>query len=166
MYCINTCLSALWVLLHGCCASVFLFGLESHMFNHMPEYSIHIGIVYLYSNSNNPVTYYHCKIFALAGIWTRDLPGTKQWSYLQYPGLDWFTHLNSFWSIAPNFFSIINERVSLSHFGNQILLVCYLTLIFRIGHQDLEMALRSSEDSALGSEFCKSSLAWFEHTIK
>ena len=26
---------------------------------------------------NNPVNYFHWKIIALAGIWTRDLPGTK-----------------------------------------------------------------------------------------
>ena len=47
---------------------------------------IHIGIICSYSNSNKSVTYFHWKILALAGIWTRDLPGTKpicyQFSYL------------------------------------------------------------------------------------
>ena len=33
MYCIISCLSKLWVLLHGCCTSVFLSGPESHMFH-------------------------------------------------------------------------------------------------------------------------------------
>ena len=40
----------------------------------MPELWIHIGIIYSYSNSNNPVIYFHWKILALAGIWIRDLP--------------------------------------------------------------------------------------------
>ena len=57
--------------------------------NHMPERRIHIGIISLYSNSNNPVTYFHWKILALAGIWTQDLPATKRICYqLSYPGLD------------------------------------------------------------------------------
>ena len=45
-------------------------------------------LIYSYSNLNNPVTF-HRKILALAGIWTRDLPGTKLICYqLSYPGLD------------------------------------------------------------------------------
>ena len=44
---------------------------------------------YSYSNLNNPVTYFHWKILALARIWTRDLPGAKPICYqLSYPGLD------------------------------------------------------------------------------
>ena len=50
----------------------------------MPECWIHIGIIYLYSNANNPVTYFHWKIIALAGIRTWDLPGTKP---ICFPGL-------------------------------------------------------------------------------
>ena len=51
----------------------------------MPERQIHIGIIFSYSNSNNPVTYIHWKILALAWI----LPGTKPICYqLSYPGLD------------------------------------------------------------------------------
>ena len=35
------------------------------------------------------LTYFHWKILAFAGIWTRDFPGTKQICYQQsYPGLD------------------------------------------------------------------------------
>ena len=53
------------------------------------ERRIHIGIIYSYSNSNNIVTYFHWKILALAGIRTRDLPGTKPICYkFSYPGLD------------------------------------------------------------------------------
>ena len=38
---------------------------------------------------DNPVTYFHWKIIAFNGIWTRDLPGTKPICYqLSYPGLD------------------------------------------------------------------------------
>ena len=45
----------------------------------------------MYSNSNNPVTYFHWKILTLAGIWTRDFPGTKPICYqLSCPGLDLF----------------------------------------------------------------------------
>ena len=56
----------------------------------MPVHWMHIGIIYSYSNSNNPVTYFHWKIIALAGIWTLDLPGTKSICYqLSNPGLDW-----------------------------------------------------------------------------
>ena len=44
----------------------------------MPERRIHIGIIYLYSNSNKSVTYFHWKILALGGIWTRDLPVPSQ----------------------------------------------------------------------------------------
>ena len=44
---------------------------------------------YSYSNSNNPVSYFHWKIVALARIWTLYPPGTKQICYqLSYPGLD------------------------------------------------------------------------------
>ena len=43
----------------------------------MPEPRTHNGIIYSYSNSNNSVTYFQCKILALARIWTRDLPGKK-----------------------------------------------------------------------------------------
>ena len=58
-------------------------------FLRMPERRIHIGIIYLYSNSNKSVTYFHWKILTLAGIWTPDLPGTKPKCYqLSYPGLD------------------------------------------------------------------------------
>ena len=39
----------------------------------MPERRIHIGIIYLYSNLNNPVTYFQWKILALAGF----EPGTS-----------------------------------------------------------------------------------------
>ena len=57
----------------------------------MPELQIHIEIIYLYSNSNNLVTYFHWKILALAGILAWDLPGTKPICYqLNYPGLDTF----------------------------------------------------------------------------
>ena len=46
-------------------------------------------LVSSYSNSNNPVTYFHWKILTLAGIWTRYLTGTKPICYqLSYPGLD------------------------------------------------------------------------------
>ena len=49
---------------------------------------------YLYSNWNNPITYFHWKILTLAGIWTRDLPGTKPICYqLSYPGLDNWTQV-------------------------------------------------------------------------
>ena len=41
--------------------------------NHMPECRIHLGIIYLYSNSNKSITYFHWKILALARIWTSDL---------------------------------------------------------------------------------------------
>ena len=35
------------------------------------------------------ITYFHLKILALAGIWIRDLPGSKPICYqLSYPGLD------------------------------------------------------------------------------
>ena len=45
--------------------------------------------IYPYSNSKNPVTYFHLKILALAGIWTQDLTGSKPICYqLSYPGLD------------------------------------------------------------------------------
>ena len=53
----------------------------------MPQRRIHIGIINSYSNSNNPVTYFHWKIPALAGICTWDLPGTKPICYqLSYSG--------------------------------------------------------------------------------
>ena len=54
---------------------------------------------YLYSNSNNSVTYFHWKILALAGIWTRDFPGTKpicyQLSYHAAKMLSWRTKIQS-----------------------------------------------------------------------
>ena len=58
----------------------------------MPEHRINNRIINSNSNLNNPVTYFHWKILALAGIWTRDLPGTKPICYqLSYPGLDRFS---------------------------------------------------------------------------
>ena len=66
----------------------------SEHINHMPERRIHIGIIYSYSNSSNPVTYFHWKIFTLAGIWFRDLPSTKRICYqLSYPCLDTYNFL-------------------------------------------------------------------------
>ena len=58
---------------------------------------------YSYSNSNNPVTYFHWKILALAEFWTRDLPGTKPICYqLSYSGLD----LHNFFRFCKFFFSL------------------------------------------------------------
>ena len=45
---------------------------------------------YLYSNLNNPVTYFYWNIFAFAGIWTQELTGTKPICYqLSYPGISY-----------------------------------------------------------------------------
>ena len=45
--------------------------------NHMLERRIHIGIIYMYSNFNKSLTYFHWKILAFARIWTLDLQSTK-----------------------------------------------------------------------------------------
>ena len=46
------------------------------------------------SSSLNPVTYFHQKILALAGIWTRDIPCTKPICYqLSYPGHSVYEYL-------------------------------------------------------------------------
>ena len=79
---------------------------------HMPECWIHIGIINSYSNSNNPVSYFHWKIIFFTGIWTRarDHPGTKPICYqLSYPGLDqmcnhkfatrWYTSNRAWWKV-------------------------------------------------------------------
>ena len=48
----------------------------------------------------NSITYFHWKIVALAGIWTRDNPSTKPICYqLSYPGLDWLCKLHLVWNI-------------------------------------------------------------------
>ena len=63
--------------------------------------------VYSYSNSNNSFTYFHWKSLALAGIWTRYLPGTKPICYqLSYLGLDLFpiSILNFTWYTTASFF--------------------------------------------------------------
>ena len=94
----------------------------------MPERRIHIGIIYSYSNSNNPVTNFHWKILALAGIWTWDLPSTKPICYkLSYPGLDvvricvrkYFCILTWFFKKA---YLIIIEQIGW---------VCFCSFIFR-----------------------------------
>ena len=60
---------------------------SDHLLWSILQSSLH---TYSYSNSNNPVTYFHWKILTLAGIWTQDLPGTKPICYqLSYPGFDW-----------------------------------------------------------------------------
>ena len=79
VYCIYTCL-------------FWLVGTTKLYSNHMPERQIHIGIINSYTNLNKSVTYFHWKILAPAGIWTRDLPGTKPiCSQLSYPGLNFFS---------------------------------------------------------------------------
>jgi hypothetical protein len=45
MFCINTCLSDLWVLNHGCCTSVLLCGPESHMVYFSDLQSVHPTLV-------------------------------------------------------------------------------------------------------------------------
>ena len=68
-----------------------LLNVYSSLDNSQLIYILQIRIIYSYSNSNRPVTYFHWKIFALARIWTQDLPSTKPICYqLSYPGLDHF----------------------------------------------------------------------------
>ena len=72
--------------------------LQITFLHEMPKRRIHIGIKYW----NDPVTFFHWKILALARIWTWDLPGTKPICYqLSYPGLDNLVLSNKEWIVPP-----------------------------------------------------------------
>ena len=91
----------------------------SHHYTHITHYkscwTFCVGR-YSYSNSNNPVTYFHWKILALAGIWTRDLPSTKP-AWIRLASL--FIHLKTLLlkNQGTQGISVINTIVQISLAG-------------------------------------------------
>ena len=70
-------------------------------------------VQFSYSNSNNPITYFHWKIIAIAGISTGDLTYTKPICYhLSYPGLDDFIqfHKNFPLNLVKKVLSYVNPH--------------------------------------------------------
>ena len=83
------------------------------------------------------VVYFHWKILARAGIWTRDLPGTKRICYqLSYPGWPiWRVSINFFWC------SSTTKRLVTTEFSKRLGNCCSLTFQWKTTRAFLFTAL-------------------------